>query len=182
MSGILPDVTKLPKISTVKPTKTFTPETRQKLSELAKQRHADGTWGTHRSHTPEARAKAAATRERHKNRNKRASEWVAEAAELHAQDIVQVFKSAIDAGQPMGTRLKAAQAWLDIESESRKLEIKEEAEEAKQHSRDELIAILAEKLTAGPAAELLRKQLDSETGIVDAEVVAEDVVATEATS
>jgi hypothetical protein len=171
-------VTELPKISSVKRSKNMSPENRQKLSELAKERHRTGVWGPQKSRTPEAIAKAAETRR--KNRKKTAADHVAESAAQHAADIVAVFQAAIDSGQPMGTRLKAAQAWLDVEQENRKLDIKEEAEDAKQHSRDELIAILAEKLTAGPAAELLRKQLESEVGVIDAEVVAEDVVPAEA--
>ena len=175
-------MTKLPKISTVKRTKranNLTPEQRQKLSEMAKQRFQNGD-GLALAHTPEARAKAAATRKR--NKKKTASDWVAEAAEKNAQDIVPVFKSAIDSGQPMGTRLKAAQAWLEVEQDNRKLEIQQEVAEAEQHSRDELIAILADKLTAGPAAALLRKQLGEHAEIVDGEVVAEDVVTAEVVS
>ena len=61
-----------------------------------------------------------------------------------------MFKEAIDSGQPMGTRLKAAQAWLEVEQDNRKLELQQDAVEAEAKSRDELIAILADKLTAGP--------------------------------
>ena len=172
-----PGNTPLPRISKVRARKNFTPEVREKLSELAKQRFEEGKFPIQKAHTPEARAKAAETRRR--NRKKTASEWVAEAAALNAAEIVAVFKNGIDASQPMGIRLKAAQAWLEVETDTRKLEIQQEAEDAKQHSRDELIAILADKLTAGPASELLRQQLESETGIVEADVVVEDVVASE---
>ena len=177
-----PDMTKLPNISTVKRTKranNLTPEQRQKLSETARQRFQNGD-GLALAHTPEARAKAAATRRR--NKKKTASDWVAEAAEQSAKEIVQVFKDAIDANQPMGTRLKAAQAWLDVEQDNRKLEIQQDVAEAQQHSRDELIAILADKLTAGPASDLLRRQLGEQAEIIDGEVVAEDVVAAEVVS
>jgi len=169
-------MTEVPKISTIKRThaRTMSPEARQKLSDQAKARHADGSFVM----TPERRAKAAATRRR--NRRKTAADHVAEAAALNAEAITKVFKDAIAQGQPMGTRLKAAQAWIEVESENRKLEIKQEAEDAKQHSRDELIAILAEKLTAGPAADMLRKQLGD--GVIEGTVVAEDVVPAQATS
>lgn len=174
-------MTKMPKISSVKRSKRMSEETRQKLSDLAKKRYEEGG-GLALAHTPEARAKAAVTSRVNRAKKKTASDWVAEAAEKNAHHIVQVFKDAIDASQPMGTRLKAAQAWLEVEQDNRKLEIQQEAAEAQQHSRDELIAILAEKLTAGPSADLLRRQLEQETGIVDGEVVVEDVVATELAS
>lgn len=174
-------MTKLPQISSVKRSKRMSAETRQKLSDLAKKRYEEGG-GLALAHTPEARAKAAVTSRANRAKKKTASDWVAEAAEKNAQDIVRVFKDAIDSNQPMGTRLKAAQAWLEVERDNRKLEIQQEAAEAQQHSRDELIAILADKLTAGPASDLLRKQLEQEAGIVDGEIVAEDVVAAEAAS
>lgn len=169
-------MTKMPKISSVKRSKSMSAETRQKLSDLAKKRYEEGG-GLALAHTPEARAKAAVTSRVNRAKKKTASDWVAEAAEKNAQHIVRVFQDAIDSAQPMGTRLKAAQAWLEVEQSNRKLEIQQEAAEAQQHSRDELIAILAEKLTAGPSADLLRKQLEAEAGIVDGEVVAEDVIA-----
>lgn len=144
----------------------LSPEARQKLSDLAKERHRKGIWGT-----PEQGAKGRAVP---RQRKKRASEYVAEAAQLQARDLVAVFKDAIDKGQPMGTRLKAAQAWLELEQSEYKMELQVEAASAQQHSRDELIAILAEKLTAGPAAQILRRQLEQEAGVVDAVVVSED--------
>lgn len=144
----------------------LSPEARQKLSELAKERHRQGKWGR-----PEDVQKRLLTP---KKRKKRASEYVAEAAQLQARDLVAVFKDAIDKGQPMGTRLKAAQAWLELEQSEYKMELQVEAASAQQHSRDELIAILAEKLTEGPAAAILRRQLEQEAGVVDAVVVSED--------
>jgi hypothetical protein len=62
------------------------------------------------------------------------------------------------------------------------MEMQQEAAEAQQHSRDELIAILAEKLTAGPTAEILRRQLGERAAeVVDAKVVTEDVIDSTAT-
>ena len=178
---------KVPPIKFVKPARKMSPEMRDKMSRLAKQRHRDGTSGfgspeaLAKAQSPEARAKAAETR-RKRNRSRSASDIVAEAAELNAKELVAVFKDAIDSGQPMGTRLKAAQAWLDVEQTNRKMEMQQEAAEAQQHSRDELIAILAEKLTAGPTAEILRRQLGERAAeVVDAKVVTEDVIDSTAT-
>jgi len=69
-------------------------------------------------------------------------------------------------------RLKGAMALHEIEREEAKMVLREEESEAKQHSRDELLSILSQKLTSGASASILRRRLESET-IVDAEVVDE---------
>lgn len=153
----------------------LSPERRQKLSELAKQRHAEGTWGRPEQIAAAHAAQRANAEERRRLRKKTAAHYVAEAAQLHAAEIALVFQEAIARNQPMGTRLKAAQQWLDVEQSERKIQLQEEEAEAKQHSRDELIAILADKLTAGPAAQILRRQLEAQA-VVDVEVVDEDVI------
>jgi hypothetical protein len=158
------------KVPQIKRKGHLSPEARQKLSELAKERHRTGVW---KPPSQEDRAKGLQSPKR-RNKKKRASEYVAEAAQLQAAEIVAVFKDATDKSQPMGIRLKAAQAWLEVEQGEFKMTMQEEAASAQQHSRDELIAILAEKLTAGPASQILRRQLEHETGVVDAVVVSED--------
>lgn len=144
--------------------RNLSPETRQKLSELAKKRVAEGTFGGAKFGKLGGRP-----------RKDRAAARVAEAAQedQNARQIIQVFKDAVDSSQSMGIRLKAAEAWLGVEREEGKLALQEEQAEA-QHSREELIAMLAEKLTAGPTATILRNQLEEETGIVDAVVVDDD--------
>ena len=105
-------------------------------------------------------------------RKKRSGEHVAEAAtkQSNREDIVRVFEDAVADTQPIGVRLKGAEAWLAIEREERKLALQEEDFDAKQHSREELVAILADKLTSGPAAEVLRAQLQvTEVELQDAE-------------
>jgi hypothetical protein len=151
--------------------KNLSPEVRQAASDRAKKLHAEGKLGG-----------AKFGRMGGRPRKKRASETVAEAAvkQANREDIVRVFEDAVADSQPIGVRLKGAEAWLAIEREERKLSLQEDEFDAKQHSRDELVAILADKLTSGPAAEVLRAKLavseaelhEAET-IEDAEIVDE---------
>ena len=150
-----------------KPKKNLSPEVRQAASERAKKLHAEGRLGGSKFGRMGGRP-----------RKKRTSESVAEAAEKQAnrEDIVRVFEDAVQDNQPIGVRLKGAEAWLAIEREERKLALVEDEHDHKVHSRDELIALLADKLTAGPAAEVLRAQLEGDQygqppEIVDAELV-----------
>lgn len=149
-----------------KPKKNFSPESRQKLSELAKQRHADGKLGG---------AKFGAMGGRAVKKGERISKRVAQAAEeeREAKQIIEVFKDAIHPSQPMGIRLKGAQAWVDISVQHGKFELQEEAHDAMQHSREELIEMLSKKLTEGPAANVLRREIEEQV-IVEAEIIEAD--------
>lgn len=146
----------------------LTPEGRERLSKLAKERHRNGNFGGAQpgSGRPKSGSK----------KKQRITKRVAEAAmeEANAKSIVQVFKDAIHPGQPMHVRLKGAQAWAEIAQQSAKFDLQEEAQSEAVKSRDELISILAGKLTSGPTAQIIRGQLERETGIVDAEVVEEE--------
>ena len=146
-----------------KPKKNFSPEARQKLSDLAKQRHAEGKMGG---------AKYGAMGGRAARKKDRISKRVAEAAENHseAEKIIDVFKDAIDPSQPISIRLKGAQAWVDIAVQHGKFELQEEAHDAAQHSREELIEMLSKKLTSGPTANVIRKEIESKA-IVEGEIV-----------
>lgn len=144
--------------------RNFSPETRHKLAQLARERHAKGEFGGAEFGKLGGRP-----------RKDRAAKRVAEAAQdpANRQAIIQVFKDAVDGAQPMKTRLAGAEAWLKVEQNEGQLQLREEEVDAKQHSRDELIAILSERLTTGPSANLLRRQIEAEH-IPDAEVVEDD--------
>ena len=151
--------------------RNLSPETRERLSQLAKERHARGEFGGSKFGKMGGRPK-----------KQRAADRVAQAAQEdpEARKIIQVFKDAIHPSQPMSIRLKAAEAWLGIEREEAKVALQEADHEAKHHDREELIGILAGKFTQGPMAALLRKQLEEQSGITDAEVVSEEVIHSEA--
>ena len=101
----------------------------------------------------------------------RAAKKVTEAAQERANldAIIQVFKDAVHPGQPMGLRVKAAQAWLDVEQKEGRLLLEEEDQDNKHHSRDELLEILASRLTEGAAAPILRSRLQGD--VVEGTVV-----------
>jgi hypothetical protein len=138
----------------------MSPEAREKLSRLAKQRHAEGRFGGPQFGRLGGRP-----------RKRRLSERVAETAqeEQMARQVIQVFKDALQPNQPMSIRLKGAMALHEIEREEGKLALQEIEQEARQHSRDELVSILAEKLTSGPTASILRRQI--EANVVDGHAV-----------
>lgn len=140
----------------------LSPEAREKLSRLAKERHARGEFGGREFGKLGGRP-----------RKDRAAKRVAEAAQDDpmARQIIQVFKDAIQPDQPMGIRIKAAEAIIQVEREEAKVAMAEEDHDARVHSREELLEILSGSLTEGPIAALLRAQIEPETGIVDAEVV-----------
>lgn len=133
--------------------RNLSPETRQKLSEAAKKRHQEGKLGG-----------AKYGRLGGRPRRDRAGAHVAEAARKEKDEIVAVFKDAVKSNQPIGIRLKGAQAWLEVEEKDAKLALQEEENEAKGKSREELIELLKDKLTKGTAAAILSEQMGLANG------------------
>lgn len=148
----------------------MSPEAREKLSRLAKQRHAEGGFNI----TPELYEKRRRTF-RERNRRERIAKRVAEEAaiEANARAIIEVFKDAISPAQPMRIRLKGAETWAKLAMEHARFELQEEVQDATQHSREELIQILSSKLTRGPAAQIIANQLEREN-VPEAEVVEDE--------
>lgn len=144
--------------------RNVSPETREKLSKLAKQRHAEGTFGG---------AKFGKLGGRGNTREKRlAAQAVADhAAQPETQQaIVQVLKDAVDPNQPIAVRIKGVETIVSIEKEHRKIELAQASAVAEQRSREELLDLLSEKLSKGPVAGIMRRRLEEEI-IPDAEVV-----------
>jgi hypothetical protein len=150
------------------------PEGRQKLSELATQRHRQG--GFQKSSDGKVRGPAKKTKAK-----RRVSARVAEAAreKKTSQDIIDVFRDGIHPNQPMSVRLKAAEAWIKVEQEDAKLRLKEEAEVGQRRDRAELLNLLSEGLTTGHSAMLLRKQLAERAGMGDAADIIEGKIVEE---
>lgn len=132
-------------------------EQRGNLSEVAKERHrqSDGH-GFGRG-----QQKPGTQKPLKKSSEARAAALVAEAArdQKNAQAIIEVFKDGVANSQPMHIRLKAAQAWIDVEQKDAALRLKENESDQLQRGREELLELLAGKFTGGPTAALLRKQL-----------------------
>lgn len=145
-------------------------EGRERLSELAKARHAAG--GFAKSSDGSLRAP------KRKPSKRRVATLVAEAAQeqKNAQAIIDVFRDAVKSTQPTTIRLRAAEAWLKVEGEDAKQMLRELGFESEKRDRAELLGILSEKLTTGHAALLLRKQLEQQAGITDVDVIEGHVV------
>ena len=145
-------------------------EGRQKLSELAKERHKVGGF---------KKGSGGSTRRRAPSRQ-RVATLVAEAArdQKNARAIIDVFKDAIQPTQPMQIRLKAVEAWLKVEGDDAKIALREADSESQERDRAELLEILSQKLTTGHSALLLKRQIERQAGIdegiIDVEAV-EDV-------
>lgn len=131
-------------------------EGRQRLSELATKRHQEGGFKKKPGSTPRKPSK------------KRVAARVASAAreKKNAQAIIDVFKDAISPSQPTSIRLKAAVAWIEVEQEDAKLSLREADVTGQALDRAQLLSILSERLTTGPVADVLRRQIESESGNV----------------
>lgn len=140
--------------------RNYSPETRAKLREAAIKRHKEGKLGG-----------AEFGRMGGRPRKERAASKVAEEARQEAERITQVFKDATDEAQPMSIRLKAAQAWIEIEREDSKLSLQEDTADAKQMSREELIAELKKKMTSGSAAAIVRQVIEQGPTIPEDDVI-----------
>lgn len=159
----------------------LSPEQRQRFSDSMKQKHAEGKMK--RTGPMPVKPKGAVSAPARVRQ--RASRRVAEAAQAdeNARRIIEVFRDAIHPNQPMGIRLKGAELWLGVEREEAKVALAEADSSATKRSREELIQILSEKLTAGPAGEILQKQLEEahstpspfpEKDFVEADVVEDE--------
>lgn len=149
-----------------KPRKHLSEEGRQKLRELAIERHAKGEFGGAKFGRLGGRPRKA-----------RAAKKVAEAAqdERNAQRIIRVFKDAVHESQPMGIRLQGAKLWIEVERDEAKIELQEDGAEKDDRTREQLIEALTEKLSKGPASKIIQDRLlEAETGIVDATVVEDE--------
>lgn len=147
----------------------ISPEARERLSKLAKQRHAEGKFGG-------AKFGKLGGRPRGSSKD-RIAKRVAEAAmeEANAKAIIEVFKDAIHPNQTISVRLKGAQAWAEIANQHARMEDKQEHQVEEQRTREELLELVRQKLTSGPAAQVIRNAalIEEETGIVDADVIEE---------
>jgi hypothetical protein len=145
----------------------ITPQGKDRLSDLARTRHANGQFDGSTPGPGRPRGSV--------GKRKRISARVAEAAaeEENAQQIINVFKDAVHSSQPLPIRLKGAEAWARIAQEHARFELQEDTTDNTQRSREELLAILSEKLTSGPAAAIIAKQIEQHN-IQDATVVEDE--------
>jgi hypothetical protein len=128
------------------------PETREKLRQLALERHKEGKFGG---------AQYGKLGGRPRKVKREALDAVSEAANTHQEEIINVFRDAVADNQPIAIRLRGAESWLNTQKEQSKLTMQEEEAEQKQFDRAQVIELLSEKLTSGPAGHAIRERLES---------------------
>jgi hypothetical protein len=149
----------------------FSPEAKAKLSQLAKERHAAGKLGG---------SKFGKLGGRGNTKEKRlASATVADAAQKHSTEIIDVFRDAVAEGTPMTHRLKGAELWLKAEQENEKIAVTKQKAAAEHMSREELVRVIAEALSKGSTSAALQNALtppppQAPEWIPDATVVEDD--------
>jgi hypothetical protein len=139
-------------------------EERQRRSQRAKQRIAEGKMGGQFGKLGG------------RPRKPRASDLIAEEAERHKNDLVAVLKDAIDPSQPISIRLRGLDQWLGIERDVRRMEMDEDEHYAKM-SREELAEELANKIAGNPMlAQIFAERMNGNGNgeVIDAEVVEDD--------
>lgn len=145
----------------------MSPEARKAASERMKKLHAEGKAG------PQFGKMGG------RPRKKRATEVIAEQAAEDAQKLLAVYQDGIAEHQPISIRLKAAEAYRNIEQSEAKLGMEEE-EHVRKMSKEELESHLAQKILSNPMLanrlmEMLEDRVNanghSDEEIIDAEVV-----------
>lgn len=102
-------------------------------------------------------------------RSERASQIAQSLAQKHADKIEAAFLAGMRS-KSEATRVRAAEGLLKLAQTGQRQESAEVVQVAQQHSREDLLKLLSEKLTVGPTAAIIRGQIES-AQIVDAEVV-----------
>jgi hypothetical protein len=104
----------------------LSPEGKEKLSQLAKQRHAKGEFGGAKYGRLGGRPRGGS------KKKQRITKAVAEAAEeeKNKNAIIEVFKDGIHPNQPISVRFKAATAWANIAFQQGKMEVAEQPSRA----------------------------------------------------
>lgn len=137
-------------------------EQRMERSLRARKMHADGRLGN-RAVARKAGKKSAEVRSR------RASDLAQRLVEQNADAMAASLKRILKTGTP-SQQLRAVEALLKLGLSAERLEVSERRDDHAAKSREELVAILSDKLINGPAASVIRAQLEAET-IPDAQVV-----------
>lgn len=112
-----------------------------------------------------------------KRAHRSAASAVAEMAAEEAEKVRAVFLDGIDESQPIGIRLQAAKELLKVEGDERDRELRQAQHEFEKMNKDQLVSSVKNMLTALAGAGRIAsevRQLEEESGIVDADVVEDD--------
>jgi hypothetical protein len=146
----------------------WTPERKARQREILMRNMREGKMGTP-EHLAIAREKAAEAR-LNRQRKDRVAKRIVEFSQEY--ETFEKIRSALEdalVSKDMKIRLKAIELVTSIEKDEAKLQVREEEVEDKQRSREELIAALQQ----GPAAQIIRKQLEKHITeeVVEGEVI-----------
>ena len=141
----------------------YSPQERQRRSELARRLHREGKLG--------GPGPARRSVEIRRHRANRVSELAHDMAIKHADKIEAALLDALKHGT-RSQKIKAGETLLKLALAGERLDAVEHKTEAEHHSREELIEILRDKLTSGPAAAIVRARLAEQNGdIIDGQAV-----------
>lgn len=138
----------------------FTPEERARRSAQARRQHAEGKLGS----SAVARRAAARSVE---VRQRRASQLAQQLVEQNQTAIEKSLREILKSGTA-GQKLKATELLLRMGLSAERLDRDEHRDESQQLSREQLIAVIAEKFQT-PAGRMMLGQIQEP--VVDAEIV-----------
>lgn len=147
----------------------LTPAERQARSERARRQHAAGKLGQRAKDCKYAQVLPT---------NASAPESASALAQSilleNADEARRVARSALTSGTT-ASRMKALDTLMTAALRGERAQASDARAKRETRSREELIAAIRQKLESGPAAHVLRAQLEAQAApVVDAEVVAED--------
>lgn len=136
----------------------LTPQERERRSQVARRLHAEGKFGGSQRGRQGGIEKA-----------RKSSELAQELVEKHRSKIEKALLNGLNSSRT-AEQLKSAELLLKYALASERMDLAEHHVEAEQLSREQMLKVLAEKLTNGPTAGLLHAQLAG-PDVIEAEVV-----------
>ena len=132
----------------------YSPDERQRRSDLAKRLHRDGKFGGRQPARKSVEVRA-----------RRASELSAEIVERHRRKIEKAIVAGLDSSST-SQRLKAAELALKMGMRSEALDVSQHRDELQHLDRQQLIDALADKLGKSMAGRLVRARIAEQNGEV----------------
>jgi hypothetical protein len=134
----------------------LSPAERQARSDRAKRMHAEGKLG---SKAVQRRAAQRAAELRTVRANERASRIAQEIFERHRDAVERALVDGLKNGSP-ATRVRAAETLVKLALRGESIDTSAAKVQHEARSRDELIALLTEKLSTGPTGHIIRQQIE----------------------
>jgi hypothetical protein len=140
----------------------YSPQERERRRQVALRLHREGKLGT-RAHQESGR----------RARSRKASDLAQKLVRDNEQLIEKTLKEILKTGT-RSQQLKAVESLLKLGLQAERLDVAEDRMDAEGRSREELIAMMAARLSTGPGAVILAREMAERHGIVEA--TAADVI------